>query len=290
MVEYILGNYLIESGKITREQLKRVMEKEDSVEVTLGLAAVDRGILTAGQADEINSLIMTSGQSFEDAAMEKGYLTKEQAQELSKEKGNHYLMFMQELIDEGLVALDEEEWLLNDFGEKNGYNAEQIKDIKSDDVERIIPLLLPKEAEKFTQLVCTMVSTMIKSFNKHIYVGKAVMVDQLPAEDLVNQSLVWEEGIVDCFSERDGGLLMVSSVYGQEEYGQLDSEALDAAGELLNCINGLYVSGLSREGYFLEMMPPKYEQCSESIKRDSICRIPIFFDERGFYFTVAELV
>lgn len=248
MVEYILGNYLIESGKIKREQLKLVMEKEDSVTVSEELKAMEEG------------------------------------------QGSQYLMFVQALLDEKLIALDELEWLLNDFGEKNGYDAEQINDIKSDEVERIIPLLMPKEAEKFIPLVSIMVSTMVKSFNRHIYVGKAAMVDQLPAEDLVNQSLIWEEGIVDCFSERDGGLLMISSVYGQEEYGQLDSEALDAAGELLNCINGLYVSGLSREGYFLEMMPPKYEECSESIKKSSICRIPIFFDERGFYFTVAELV
>ncbi|MCM1327622.1 MAG: hypothetical protein NC094_10635 [Bacteroidales bacterium] len=248
MVEYILGNYLIESGKLKREQLKLVMEKEDSVTVSPELKAAEEG------------------------------------------QSGHYLMFVQALLDEKLITLDELEWLLNDFGAKNGYNAEQINDIKSDEVERIIPLLMPKEAGQFVSLVCTMVSTMVKSFDKHIYVGKAAMVDQLPAEDLVNQSLVWEDGIVDCFSERDGGLLMVSSVYGQEEYGQLDSDALDAAGELLNCINGLYVSGLSREGYFLEMMPPKYEECSESVKKGTICRIPIFFDERGFYFTVAELV
>ncbi len=252
MVEYILGNYLIESGKIKREQLKHVMEKEDSVTVSDELLAIEEG--------------------------------------LSKEQGSHYLMFVQALLDEKLITLDELEWLLNDFAEKNGYNAEQMNDIKSDEVERIIPLLMPKEAEKFIPLVCIMVNTMVKSFNRHVYVGKAAMVEQLPAEDLVNQTLVWEDGIVDCFSERDGGLLMVSSVYGQEQYGQLDSEALDAAGELLNCINGLYVSGLSREGYFLEMMPPKYDECSDSIKRDSICRIPVFFDERGFYFTVAELV
>lgn len=252
MVEYILGNYLIESGKIKREQLKLVMEKEDSVTVS----------------DEL-------------LAMEEG---------LSNEQGSHYLMFVQALLDEKIIALDELEWLLNDFGEKNGYNAEQMKDIKSDEVERIIPLLMPKEAENFIPLVCIMVNTMVKSFNRHVYVGKAAMVEQLPAEDLVNQTLVWEGGIVDCFSERDGGLLMVSSVYGQEQYGQLDSEALDAAGELLNCINGLYVSGLSREGYFLEMMPPKYDECRASIKKNSICRIPVFFDERGFYFTVAELV
>ena len=35
MVEYILGNYLVETGKITKEQLKTAMKEQDSTRVKL---------------------------------------------------------------------------------------------------------------------------------------------------------------------------------------------------------------------------------------------------------------
>ena len=56
MVEYILGNYLVETGKITREQLQQVMSKQDSVRVKLGLIAVEEGLMTMEQADEVNRM------------------------------------------------------------------------------------------------------------------------------------------------------------------------------------------------------------------------------------------
>ena len=46
MVEYMLGNYLVETGKITKEQLIDVINKQDSVRVKLGLLAVSEGLMT----------------------------------------------------------------------------------------------------------------------------------------------------------------------------------------------------------------------------------------------------
>lgn len=289
MVEYILGNYLVESGKITKEQLRRTMEKQDSVRVKLGLIAVAEGMMTTEQAESVNRLQTIRDERFGDIAVEEGFLTDAQLEKLLKKQGNAYLMFIQTLVDEGLVTLEELDWLLNDFRQKNGYSFSELEDIKSDEVGRIVPLLLPEEGKKFTELICIVVRIMIRLIDRHIYIGRAAMVDEFPGSDNASQTLKWEHGFVDCFSERDGALLKVSSVFGREEFERLDLDALDAAGELLNCINGLYVSGLSREGDFLELMPPVYNECKEKLNQSAICRIPIFVGDRGLYFTVAEL-
>ena len=49
MVDYILGNYLVDSGKLTEEQLKDTLDKQDSVRVKLGLIAVAEGMMTLEQ-------------------------------------------------------------------------------------------------------------------------------------------------------------------------------------------------------------------------------------------------
>lgn len=290
MVEYILGNYLVDTGKITKEQLQQVLTSQDTVRVKLGLIAVEEGMMTMEQADEVNRMQSVMDQRFGDIAVIKGYLTEDQIGKLLKKQGSPYLMFIQALVDEQMVTMEEIDGLLNDFRRINGYSNSELEDIKSDDVDRILPLLLPEEAKKYLEVIGAAVRTLIRLVDRHVYLGRAAMVDTLPAEPLVSQTLAWETGIVDCFSERDGALLKMCSIFAQEEFEQLDDDSLDAAGELLNCINGLYASNLSRQGEFLEMLPPEFTGVREMIKRGSICRVPIFVGDHGLYFTVAELI
>ena len=290
MVEYILGNYLIDIGKITKEELQQVLEKQNSVHVKLGLIAVEQGLMTIEQADEVNQLQAVMDQRFGDIAVSKGYLTEEQVVKLLKRQGNAYLLFIQTLVDDELLMMEELDFLLDDFKRVNGFSNSELEDVKSDDVDRIIPLLIPDEAKQYQEVIGAAVRILIRLVDRNIYLGNAVMVDSLPAEEMVSQSLVGEGGIVDCFSERNGALLKVCSVFGQEQFERLDSDSLDAAGELLNYTNGLYVSSLSMKGVFLELMPPEYGMTKEQVKAGTICKIPIFVGDKGLYFTVAERI
>lgn len=286
MIEYILGNYLVDTGKITREQLKSVIEHQDSVRVKLGLIAVTEGMMTTQQAEEVNILQAVKDKRFGDIAIEEGYLTQEQVDKLLKQQGNAYLTFIQYLLEEDLVTMDELEWLMDDFKKVNNFSNSDFEDIKSDDVDRILPFLLPKEALPYQELVGTVVRTMVRLVDRHVYIGKAVMVDSMPAETLVLQKMEGNRGIADCFSERSGALLKMCSIFGQESFSRLDLDALDAAGELLNCANGMYVSELSRQGHFLELLPPEYATADNVV---DICRIPIFIGNQGLYFEVGKL-
>lgn len=288
MVEYILGNYLVNAGKITKEQLKQTLDKQDSVRVKLGLIAVAEGMMTLEQADEVNRQQALLDKRFGDLAVSMGCLTEEQVGKLLKMQGNNYLMFMQALVDNGYITMEEIDAVVNDFRQAKGYGNSEMDALKSDEVDRIVPLFIPEEGKQFTEIIATAVRTLIRMIDRHVYVDMAEMTDAFATEGLVSQGLKGKGGIIDTFSEKDGALLKVCSIFGQEEFPELDLDALDASGELLNCVNGLYASALSREGEFLELMPPEYEDINAKAKKP-ICRIPIFIGEKGFYFTVAEL-
>ena len=288
MVDYILGNYLVESGKISKAQLNAILQKQDSVRVKLGLIAVAEGFMTQEEAEEVNHLQSLMDKRFGDIAVERGYLTDTQVTMLLKKQGNSYLTFVQTLLDESITTMEEWEWLLDDFKRENGLGNTEMEDLKSDDTDRILPLVLPEAAGPYQQIIGTMVRTMIRLIDRHVYVGRAAMVEEFPYDGAVKQQLVGEGGIMSCLAERDGGLLQVCSVFGREEFTRLDMDALDAAGELLNCVNGLYASNLSHEGKLLELMPPEYRPGTAQCK--SICRIPVFVGNHGFYFAVGELI
>jgi len=71
-------------------------------------------------------------------------------------------------------------------------------------------------------------------------------------------------------------------------YGMLSDreDALDAAGEFINCLNGLYASARSRAGEFLELFPPEYCVEGAALSGD-VCVIPVFIQGKELYFVVA---
>ncbi len=289
MVEYILGNYLVETGKITNEQLQQTLEKQDSVRVKLGLIAVAEGMMTLEQTEEVNHLQTMMDKRFGDIAVSKGYLSDEQIGKLLKKQGDAYMTFIQTLIDNAFISMEEVDTLVEAFRVAKGYTHSDIDAIKSNQVERIVPLFIPEEGKKFTEVITIAIRTLIRLMDRHVYISNAKMVHAFPAEGQVSQALVGEAGIIDCFSELDGALLKLACVFGQEEFPELDLDALDAAGEMLNCINGLYASAQSKNNQFLELMPPDYDDVTMKAKM-TICRVPIFVGKQGLYFTVADLV
>lgn len=288
MVDYILGNYLVDSGKLTEEQLKDTLDKQDSVRVKLGLIAVAEGMMTLEQTDEVNRLQAILDQRFGDIAVSKGYLSDEQVGTLLRKQGNAFMMFVQTLVDYGYVAMDEVDGLVNEFQKAKGYTDEQMEDLKSGDVERILPLFLPEEAASYAGVIAVAIRTFIRLIDRRLYIGEITMTDTLPATNQVNQELCGENGIIDCFSEGCGALLKTAIIFGQEEFAELDMDALDAAGEFLNCINGLYASAMSRQDKFLELMPPEYVDMSAKAK--NACKVTICLNGECLNFTVAELV
>ncbi len=289
MVENILGKFLLESGRIDEQKFHQVLKTQDDTRVKLGLIAVAEGMMTLDQTNEVNILQSAMDQRFGDIAVAKGYLTDDQVQYLLKKQGNPYMTFIQTLVDLGVIEMSELDSVIEEFRVKSGFTAEQLDAFKSGDVNKIVPLFLPEECNRYSTIICTVVRTLIRLVNRNAYVGRAEVVSEFPDKDQVNQSLTWDEGIVDCFSEGTGGLIDLCSVFAHEEFTVLDEDSLDAAGELLNCINGLHVSALSRRGIFLEINPPEYTKF-ESEKLQTICRIPIYLDDKSLYYTVADII
>lgn len=290
MVEHILANYLLETGKVTKMQLRSVMDKMDSVRVKLGLIAVSEGFMTFAQAEEVNSLQAVLDQRFGDIAVDKGYLSEEQVKELLKVQGNAYLTFAQTLVDEQLIDMEGIEEALEGLRTKEGFSISEIEDIKSDAVERIVPIMLPEEGRKYEELVEVFVRTITRLIDRHASIGKAQMVElsresQIATQELQGENISYFTGM----QEGSGALLTTGSFFGQMDFESLDEDALDAAAELLNCINGLYASARSRAGQFLELMPPGYAVSSMELPKVKACKIPVYVEEQEFFFLVAEM-
>ena len=287
MVEYILGNYLVGSGKISSEQLEVVVQQLDKIRVKLGLIAVAEGMMTLAQADEVNRLQSVMDKRFGDIAIEKGYLTDDQIGNLLKAQGNTYMSFVQSLVNEGFVKMEEIDTIFEGYREENGFTKSDMESLKSDEPERIVPLFLTAETMKYADVIGVAVRTIIRCVDRHMYIGKSCEKVDWEIKNAALQKVEGEGGYEAGFVEQYGGLLKLVSVFGQEDFQRMDVDALDAAGEFLNCVNGLHASALSMNGAVLELLPPNL--ITDSSKIDGkVCMVPFYVKGASLAFIVKE--
>lgn len=291
MVENMLGSYLVEKGKIDDRQLEAILDKMDSVRVKLGLIAVSEGFMTFAQAEEVNNLQSVMDKRFGDIAVEKGYLTDAQVGKLLKQQGNTYLTFAQTVVDEGIVQMSELDDLLEQYRTDKGFTNSELEAIKSDDVDAIVPAMLAEGMEELSELVGTAMRTIIRLIDRHASMDKAFATgDGSFAKTSMQEMQGTETSEYSFMVEKNGGLLAVASFFGQMDFEELDEDALDATAELINCINGLYASAMSKQGTFLELMPPQYSIEGVEVKADNKYLIPFIVEGKQFYFGVAKTV
>ena len=91
----VFGNYLKEKNLLDDKQIDALMKYRRENRVKLGMLAVEQGLMTAEQAEEVNRLQAMQDKRFGEIAIEKGYLTAVDMEQLIAKQGNPYFLFLQ---------------------------------------------------------------------------------------------------------------------------------------------------------------------------------------------------
>ena len=287
MVSSIVGNYLLEKNLITAEQLKDLMKEQQKVRVKLGLIAVAEGLMTQEEADKVNRLQAVMDKRFGDIAVEKGYLTEGPVEALLKKQGNAYLAFAQALENQQLMSIEQLEQYMIDFQREYNLTGSDIEDLKSDDVDRILPLYLPGGTEKYMNVVGTALRTIMRCVDTEVYPEKAFLATSLEADNGASQLMEGERDVICAMAGKGQALLPTASIFGKEEFAEVNMDALDAIGELLNCINGLYATSLSQGGVSMELYPPEFSDKISGISGKEMMVVPMYIKGQKVNFVTA---
>lgn len=275
MFNRILGNYLVEKNRITKAQLAEVLEKQNSVRVKLGVIAVSEKLMTKEQADEVNHLQSVTDKRFGDIAVEKGYLTEEQVLRLLRKQGNACLYFIQALIDLEYMTLEDIDSEIDAYQVDNGLTQSDMDDLTSEDIDRIVNVFLPEPGELYGRLGGVAVRTLIRLIDAGACIGKGVLKSSISADNFALQKCEGDHSVYTGFAGKGDALLSIAEVFGQEEFGSVNLDALDAVGEFINCVNGLFASALSTEHVSVDMLPPEFYDRPVQIEGDYFCEIPV---------------
>jgi hypothetical protein len=276
MVSGIIGNYLIEKGILTRQQLDEATEEQHKTRVKLGLIAVAEGLMTVEEADIVNMLQTAMDKRFGDIAVEKGYLTEGQVEALLKKQGNAYLAFAQALENLDMMTFTDLEEHLTEFQQENQFTASDMEDLKSDDADRIIRVFIDNSCQQYMPLVSIAFRTLMRCVDTEIYPARAYLTDFCAANTVAIQRVEAQPEFTSALLGMDNDLLPVATIFGKEEFPEVNADALDAVAELVNCINGLYATSLSHTGVEAELLPPQFSNKIVALTGKEFLVLPIY--------------
>ena len=276
MINRLFGDYLVKKGYITKEQLTLALDTQKKVRVKLGLIAVAEKLMSAEQAEEVNRLQSVMDKRFGDIAVEKKYLTEEQVERLLSLQGNQYITFAQAVVDNNLMKLDEFEKAFAEYQKSLDFTNTDMEALKSGDTDRIVPLFLPGDCDEY-QVEHTLVAVraLIRLVDSDAYVGRGTWVSTVKSNGVAMQNLKGDMDASLAFSDEGDGLLTIAEGFGREKFDEINDDALDAVAEFINCINGMFTTGIASK-VSLDMLPPVFSTGSASYSAGRMLCLPVF--------------
>lgn len=258
MFSQFFGNYLLDKGKMTKEDFSSCMEYMKANRVKLGLVAESEGLITRRQSDELNQLQLQTDKRFGDLAIEKGYLTDADISHLLQLQGSPYLIFVQALEENRLFDRKETLKLLADFQQDCGLTNTALEAIKCGDFDRLLPTFVVTDNEMYLSLMSLALRNIVRFVSPYIRIETAQKVTEYSARYIALQRTVGAyNGFLGFASDTDS-ILTIANGYAGEYFEKPDMDALDSVGEFTNCINGLRATDLSYRDIPIDMLPPEY--------------------------------
>lgn len=279
MFGQLFGKYLVGKGVITEADYKEIIKKQLEGRAKLGTIAVADGLMTEEQAELINKLQKQFDKPFGFMAVEKGFLTEAQVEELLKKQGNPYMKFLEVLLESGKVSVSQVDAEFAAFQKDSGFSNDDLKALKKDDYERLVPVFAFSSKPYVTDLVCLILKNINRFVTRDFYLGRIEHVKTMDYKCLAGQKTVGTHTmqIALAGTEQTDAFLKIGSAFAGENYEKVEEDALDAVCEFINCSSGLFAAEQSKKGAELDMEPVfAYE--NQQVKGDFYV-VPIYVED-----------
>lgn len=280
MFDRIFANYLVETGKLSEQNVEVIFSTKEERRARLGVIAVSEKVITIDQADEINQLQAIYDKKFGDIAIDNGYLSAEQVERLLDLQGNSFLAFVQSIIDHGCLTMDEINTALETYQKKHSLTLGDMECLKSCEIERIVPIFFYKQPEFLIELGGILLRAIYRLVDYRVYIKKPYLATEVPYSYLAMQELFGDNAILNAICGDMDALKAAAIGFAGAEYINQDEDVLDALCELINCVNGMFATQKSRENVDMDMKVPAFFTEEGVLKGTALLCIPVIvFDK-----------
>lgn len=301
MFSHYFGNHLLSRRLLTPAQLKDILASLDSVHIKLGMLAIEAGLMTAQQVQEVHTLQMSQDKRFGTIAVERGYISSASLDELLGKQARRHLALSQALLDRGVFSFEQLETALADFKSATNLTEAEIEAIKNNDVDAVVAtffrsfelaLLLNAVSDSSASVaapvrliqdyVALFVRNLVRFVDPGVVIAQSVCVSNHAFDWCISQEIEGSFSLCTAISGDGPGLARLGGRFARMELTEMDAVGQDAVGEFLNCHNGLFLSKLSNDGLDLELTPPTAHHRRTLVNQNALCVIPITLPTGSF--------
>lgn len=251
------GQYLLEKGKITPQQLMDAVSHQKGIHAPLGALAMEKGMLSAEQVKKIHVEQKKADRRFGELAMDMGFLVQPQVDELLETQTARKVLLGEALVLKGYVTIEDLEI------ELKSYKEEQEK--ISTEVSTFLSKVLHHDVvEVFVDLVIKMFARFGKQTLKieQCETGKKKvrLLDYVVSQKIEGDHV--ELTFLLCVPE--AFLLNMASSMLNKTINEMTDLVKDAAMEFVNITTGNGCAKLSARGLNFKMLPPQIHETKKS--------------------------
>jgi len=287
MFDRIFADYLVETGKLSEQNVEVIFSTKEEKRARLGVIAVSEKMLTTEQADEINQLQAVYDKRFGDIAIDNGFLTSEQVERLLNLQGNAFLTFVQAIVDHGCLTMDEINEALERYQKANSLTLSDIENLKSCEIENIVPIYLFKQPELLISLCGIILRTVYRLVDHRVFMKQPYTATEVPFTHISIQELFGDHSVLNAVCGDIDAMKKAAIGFAGAEFITDEEDCLDGLCELINSINGMFASKMSTEDMDLDMRVPQYHTTAGTIKADSLLCIPVIVFDQELTFVLS---
>lgn len=295
MYTQFLGNYLLNKGYITSEQLVEALQYQKSVQLKLGVLAIHAGYMTSSQVEQVHIMQTHQNERFGELAVKAGFLTEEQVTQLLNSQKPDYLLLSQALVDKGYMTTSEFEKAMSEYQSEYEITESDLNNEHNKKIEQMIQnfynLDEDQNSKLSTQYITLLFNNIIRFIGKDFTPHEAVRLSVYPTNQCVTQKITGEFATETALDMDETSMIAFASRYAGEEFTANDEFVQASIEDFINLNNGLYVVNLSNESSIeLSLEPPTFKQGMQLKENTEYFQLPITFPFGTINFIIAKTI
>ena len=279
MLNRLFGNYLVEKGKLTLEQLNALLPVKKQFKAEVEVISIVTKVITPTAVQELLQNMDKESEHFGEAAVNSELITDDKLDDILAYQSNDFMKFLQLLVDDGYISYEDINQELDAFQQENEWNDEQLNALIHDDLDQCIDLFAQFESPALKELTKTFIQTSRRLIDRDVYLEKVIPADSIQLDKCASQMIIGDMRIKVYISAPGDDLVVIANHTG-DTYDTVTEDALDSVGEFINCVNGLFATNMSYEDVSVDMNSPEYFAEGPFISNETLYVIPMHVNGR----------
>ena len=169
-----------------------------------------------------------------------------------------------------------------------GLMESEMTALRANDIEKIVPIFVRDANEEVRKLYTVIVKSWYRLLNTHVTIGFVEKKQVVSGDCIGFQRMTGKDAFCVGITGNYEDLRKTAMDYTKEDFIETKEDTLDALCEMINCMNGIYVTKVCEDEELTDLDPPEYVTKYCSISAEEIYSLPICCDDTVVYITISD--